>query len=760
MGKFQYTPDKDQRVHEEGAIRLICQAFQSHENGLPEWLKNSSDAYVGDEAPEAKRVAVLIFDYGRRGVTPSISCLDFCGMTSARIENNFRVWADPEAAIRGISNAAMIQGGHGNGGKCYMTQMFAEYSLLHTVKNNKGNRYGVASGSVKFGYIPDPEQGRDFSVPGLRDELEQVLKPIRSSISGLPKAAVEVLKLASGFTLITGVGPKGYSDRIPVQELVANLQEHPQMIRTLEMCKVYVVVNGDLFNRGGPLTLPAIVPIPGAEKPRVIPIPVSLKDPVTGREVSTTDGDKLPPGNLTLKTSAVRMSYSKRGRHNIVYKAKSGYIGYVSVSELDIQSPYRDRIYGECFLENLEAFKQNERARLANSPLTRAIEEFISDYIQAYAKEFEARERRQYNQEEKNAISKINEALDRWKNRFLNDLLQGLWGAGEGPGPDPHPRLPTGKPVKLELSLSHHKAGLGVALRPVLKFFDDAGRRVRAVPFRWISEDNNVAMVDEDLMVINTFSPGHTTIYAELIKGKLCSNKAPLEVARIQDITLSPRDLQISVGSRHKLTAVCQLATGEKTDDVYLIWTESNPNVARVSSSGLVFGFAPGETEITAGDDRCLAKEPCMLRVVESEGKGPGDQKGKGYPLVKVSGEFDVDPETHEYVHFSREDPPVAQRPQDVDRNIWWINSASPLARLYLDKSKNYGYESREWRMYHLERYIDVIVQIALTNGPTEKESLSASDWIMKWGAQVAEIQVAAASDLSEFIATGDLPVA
>ena len=42
MDKFTYTPDDDARVHAEGAIRLICKAFQSHEAGLPEWIKNYS----------------------------------------------------------------------------------------------------------------------------------------------------------------------------------------------------------------------------------------------------------------------------------------------------------------------------------------------------------------------------------------------------------------------------------------------------------------------------------------------------------------------------------------------------------------------------------------------------------------------------------------------------------------------------------------------------------------------------------------------
>jgi hypothetical protein len=59
--------------------------------------------------------------------------------------------------------------------------------------------------------------------------------------------------------------------------------------------------------------------------------------------------------------------------------------------------------------------------------------------------------------------------------------------------------------------------------------------------------------------------------------------------------------------------------------------------------------------------------------------------------------------------------------------------------------------------MYHLERYVDVIVQIALLHGP-EKESLSADEWVVKRGYREAEIQAAAASDLSDFIATGTLP--
>lgn len=157
MARFVYTPDEDVKVHGEGAIRLISKAFQSHEAGLPEWLKNSADEYAREDAPESKRVIVVILDQGGKNVPRSISCLDFSGMTSKTIEENFRIWADPEAARRGAKTVA-VQGGHGNGGKCYMTQMFNDYAVLSTVKRGKGCKYGVVGGSVKFGYIPDRER--------------------------------------------------------------------------------------------------------------------------------------------------------------------------------------------------------------------------------------------------------------------------------------------------------------------------------------------------------------------------------------------------------------------------------------------------------------------------------------------------------------------------------------------------------------------------------------------------------------------------
>lgn len=756
MASLVYTPDEDVKVHEEGAIRLICAPFQSHENGLPEWIKNSADEYARTGRSEEGRIIIVVLNDGRHGRGSSISCVDFCGMTSAVIENHFRRWADPDAALRGTAMDS-VQGGHGNGGKCYMCQMFDRHALIHTVKNNLGNRYGVAAGSVKFGYVPSKAAGRDFKVNDTLHALREALTNLGCDWMALPEPVRKMAEASTGFTIVSGFGPKGLSGRAQFTALISHLQDHAQMIRTLEFCRVCVILNGKAWNDGKPLSLPQIPPLPGGEAPRVIDIPETLIDPAYNNLVSTTDKGKLPQGRLTLRTSDRSMRWGRKARHTINFKANSGFIGYVPVPDLDVQSPFRDNIYGECALESLEPFKQNDRGLLADAPLSRAVRAFLCQEISKYAKEFEAKEKKQYDQKEKSELSRINEALDRWKNQFLETLLSGRSGKGIGVVPPGPVRLPSGKVTNLVISLSHTKAGVGVSLKPSIEFYDAKGRRVRPVPFEWVSEDTNVAMVDEDLAVVNTFAVGTTRIWAQTADGKVTSNKAVLEVVHIRAIDLTPVELELEVGSRRAFEAVCTLASGDESKDVYLEWIEDNPKVARVGPAGVAFAYAPGECKITAGDDHATAGSPAVLRVVPATAGGRTNGKGRGYPRILISS-IDNDPDTNQPVHLSKDYPPVYQSPQDYDRNIWWINSSAPIAGMLLDKDKGYGYRSREWRMYHLERYIEVLIQIALTYSAKESPNATIDDYLVQWGMRAAEIQAVAVSSLTGFITDGTLP--
>ncbi|MFY9580043.1 MAG: hypothetical protein WAQ33_12025 [Gaiellaceae bacterium] len=753
-----YTPDEDIKVHPENAIRLICKPFQSHESGLPEWAKNAADEYARTNAPEHERVIVLVMQNGRRGGPSNvIACLDFSGMTSDVIEHEFRHWADPEASRR-AGEETNVQGGHGNGGKCYMTQMFEDCAYIHAVKGNRGCVYGTVGGSIRLGYFPDRDRGRDFDVADVRTELDTALVEIGLAVDDLPNEAVAALDRRQGFTLVVGRGAKGYELRVPAAQLVGDLVDHPQMRMTLELCSVHALAQGRPLNGGKPLRLPEIPPLPGGETPRVVPIPDRLPDPVSGLEISTTGEGATPEGALTLKTSETRMwRGAKKSRHNIVYKAESGYIGYRPVQEFDVFSSYRDRIFGDCVLRSLEDFKLNERAALASSPLVRALDEWIGEQIEAYAKEFEARDRQKHDQEEKDALAQINAALDRWKNDLLDKVLSDVDGAGEqggGGGPPPPPPLPSGNAARIEISLTFYRAGVGVALRPALRAFNAAGEPIRPPAVMWHSDDPSVAAVDEDLRIINTFEPGVARLHCQTFDGQTASNSVALEVVEILSIALQPDELEVPAGSRRRVAATCRLASEEEADDVALMWTESEPSIARVSAAGMVFGFTPGTTEITAADERCTAGNSVTTIVVPGE---DGGGSGRGYPRVLIS-EIDADPDTGEDVVLSPDDPPVHQQVHDVERNIWWINSASPLARLYLDASHGFGPETREWRIYHLERYVDVIVQISMSQGPESEDELDVGEWIARWGERAADVQSAAVVGLATFIENGDLP--
>lgn len=756
MTDIDYTPDEDIKVHSSGAIELLCRGFQSHENGLPEWVKNSADAYVRERTPQDKRFIVLLFRNGGSGSPPKIGCLDFVGMTTHDIEEYFRHWADPDAAKQG-QEEEFLQGGHGNGGKCYMTQMFQDFSLLYTVRGDTGNLYGVPGEEVRFGYVPDRNHGRNFRVESLGDELGNALSNFDLDIEDLPAAARQAASQAKGFTLVSGINPKGYEKDIPALDLLEHLKSHAQMIRSLTHCQVQAVIDGSVHNGGRPLSLPEIEPLPQAEGPHDIPIPETLTDPRTGRDLSTTQDGNIPQGELTLKTSAVSMRYSKKWRHNIIFKTNTGFVGVVDMPDIH-KSYYADRMYGDCYLPILDEYTQNDRRQLADAPVTRALKEWIREQVEEYAGHFQKIEERKIDQEERDALSQMNAALDNWKNQFL-DRLSGGFGGGPGSGGGPSEngtKYADGTANRILLTVSQNMLGVGVDVRPKVKYFNANGQRVRPTGHRLVSSDPDIIDPDNDVLTLKGKEPGTAEIRAETLDGRLESNPISLQVVAIESIDILPEEVEVAEGSRSKLDAVCTLGNGEKTRDVSLIWTESDPDIAKVSASGLVFGINKGSCEVGAGDNRCFTSNYAVVRVTQAEDT-KGTERGSGYPRILLS-EIDEDPDTGEIPQFSAQEPPVHQRVQDVSRNIWWINMATPLARRYLDTAKGYGHKSEEWRVYHLERYVEAMVKIVLSLEHESEREITFDTWMRHWDEMAVEMQENAAESLTEYLDQGSLP--
>ncbi|MEO1728115.1 MAG: hypothetical protein AAFR95_13915, partial [Bacteroidota bacterium] len=535
---------------------------------------------------------------------------------------------------------------------------------------------------------------------------------------------------------------------------IDSLKSHQQTVHTLQRNLVFAFHRGSFLNDGQCLALPEITPIPGAESGRTIAIPETLTDPNTGEKVSTGAATE---SRLELMTSEVSMRHSLKARHTINgWTLTERSTGFWEIYELT-RSGYANKIYGDLYLDALNDYKQNDRRNHSDAPLTRALKEWLREQVEAYSAEFVKQDRLEASQQEKEALSRMNEALDRWKNSFLDKRFGGIGqdpGPTPGPRPEPSPRLPRGEVASVQLRLTHAKAGCGISFRPSFHFLDAEGKRIRPVPFDWEVSDNNIAFADPELQTITTFTPGVVDFTIVCQDSGVRSNTVSIEVLDLIDISLEPAAIEIPSGSKSPVRATVHTRDGRALEGVYLIWAESDPLAVSVSRSGMVYGREPGTSTITAGDDRALSSNPVAVTVTERASKGDGSS---GYPKILLS-EIDNDPLGEDGPpQFTEAEPPVYQRVFDVDHNIWWINMASPLARRYLDSAKGEGPRSREWRVYMLERYIEVMVKIVLTYDYEGGEELTFQTMLARWEEESTNMQAVAAKTLSGFLDDGDL---
>lgn len=227
------------------------------------------------------------------------------------------------------------------------------------------------------------------------------------------------------------------------------------------------------------------------------------------------------------------------------------------------RSGYADKIYGDLYLDQLAEYKQNDRRNHSDARLTRAIREWVSSQIEEYCAEFVKLDRLQATKEERDELSRLNDQMNAWKNRFLDREFGGIGEGGtRGTGGKPRPRLPRGEVARLVLAVNHGHAGQGVTFRPSLDFFDAAGTRVRAIPYEWKSSDWAVATIDDELNMITTHAPGIADITAVCKDSRMSSNVVALTVLDISSIDLAPTEMEIRAGSRQPIVATVTNSRG------------------------------------------------------------------------------------------------------------------------------------------------------------------------------------------------------
>src|SRR5512146_2638221 len=94
-------------------------------------------------------------------------------------------------------------------------------------------------------------------------------------------------------------------------------------------------------------------------------------------------------------------------------------------------------------------------------------------------------------------------------------------------------------------------------------------------------------------------------IIAAIILTVSCGGSFFVSDSTVTDITLSPANPSIQVGGTTQMTATGKRADGQTTDITPgAAWTVDKPNIATVSSTGLITGVSVGTAKITATYER------------------------------------------------------------------------------------------------------------------------------------------------------------
>ncbi|MGB3921849.1 MAG: hypothetical protein WBL19_01015 [Minisyncoccia bacterium] len=686
MAKRIITIEETPNVIDDHLLDIIGNEFKfDHSKGMAEWLKNSVDAYRTRGFHQEDQY--VIFRFTDEGVSkPIVECIDFVGMAKLDIEKAFKRWGDPNAAKRG--KKIKVYGGHGNGGKFYMRQMFGESRFI-TYKDGFLNIFGFSE-NKKYGYAKGFQEKEMTPKEAL--EFAEIAKlPVSAGIKD------KVLSGETGFTVVQGIAPEGVKSKFRVSREVERFKNHPQSRRILERANIAIIHNGNVLY--GLLKPDELPPLPGFETPRITFIPEKLASR-SGSEkvVINMANDKYPAGRLTLKTSSEALSRgSKLGELNRVdILGEIGVIGSYQLSEMGVTGfPHAAFIYGEfgpahegeaSILEDPDNdCVSNDRSKLVSNDMTKALIEWVAQEVDKLSSEIGALEREKQKASQKEITSKFNDILNDWKNKHMNKIISDLFGgSGSGSSGDD----------------DENKHGSKVTAPP--NGFD----------FKYPQAEIEVKIPTKITLKVSV--PESLPIGAVIVFSSNNTNVNPLEEKAYI-----------------------------KSD--YLKLTPDGKEVAFINIEAL--GSEVGAEGIITAPAGKLSATTKLIVIAEKEKKS-----GKAFPQVLLSG-HNPDPlgiAPGGMLVLGERDPVVYQRPQDVAANIYWINTASPMASKIYDK---FTFDSIQWRNFLFERYIDIFVKEAIHElERKDYENFTADSVDQKISEVVRRVHQSANEDLEQFL--------
>ena len=445
--------------------------------------------------------------------------------------------------------------------------------------------------------------------------------------------------------------------------------------------------------------------------------------------VSSTEGGTREAGRLTLHTSAENMqaAYKNlRPRWQLVYRTKHQMIGAKPIAEIAVTTPGSQFIYGTVELSALEpAYVEHGRRRPKPGPLVEALDYFMAHKIRELAQKINATRQEKQDEHELDQVFRENQKLDEFKNRFLPEHGDGSGGRGNtGDGP---PGGGGGGTVKwgyvaesIVFSIwdegLHVGKGLTVPLRPLLNVSvrDEKNLPVKA-SIEWFTSNSKVATVSDD-GILEARDKGQCQLWMQVKNTTIKTHPIDCTVWNVDHVLLTPRELELPLSTRQRITAEVTDDEGKRSTNVLLDWVHDadDPLIVRISREGLVTGNRIGRTAVKAGAGGVWSRIPVEIHVIPNAQE---PKRGGGFPRLLLT-DRDLDPATGVTRPGDPDQPPLWQEPSDWINNVWWLNLQSPDAAFAF---KKHATDPTLWRTYHAERLIEMVVQVWMSEEFTRK---------------------------------------
>jgi hypothetical protein len=408
-----------------------------HAKGTAEWLKNSLDHYLrlheAGAEPWSGQWPVLInlIDGGKGLPGPNLAVIDFGGASYDDVQHFLLHWGDRSAATHGHTSTAHVTGGHGNGGKFYMREMWRDGARFLTWRDGKMTSLVVdkrADGTTgEWEAKDEPATWREAlraalpAYEGLRggDEIITYLQTHQ------PRLLTELDAGRRGLTVVAGRRAVQVSSssavcgrRWDAQRFVDELRDAAQARRPIMELAISILINGEL------------------RVPRLTPETVP-EDPDWAEETVTLPGDLIPDdaplpgfsslGELRLKKAAIPLTGKRKDRNAVhIVDSVGNLIASYPIAELPLanRSPVLSFLHGDLHLTftTVDNYVQNDRERLVDAPVTAAILAWVARRIEERVDAIESVERRQAQKRDLDVAAGLNDVLNKHARHFLQKL--------------------------------------------------------------------------------------------------------------------------------------------------------------------------------------------------------------------------------------------------------------------------------------------------------------------------------------------------